>query len=107
MGKFHLILMMRQFVASELKDPICHSDECQIGSFSSEATNYSNKVHKLYPQLSSPRISLIECHSTAELVDKYNMMINPHPNYPRIADFSLVEMTISTYQKAAISATYF
>ena len=25
------------FVASELKDPICHS-ECQIGSFSSEAT---------------------------------------------------------------------
>ena len=26
------------FVASELKDPICHSDECQIGSFSSEAT---------------------------------------------------------------------
>ena len=27
-------------VASELKDPICHSDECQIGSFSSEATIY-------------------------------------------------------------------
>ena len=26
------------FVASELKDPFCHSDECQIGSFSSEAT---------------------------------------------------------------------
>ena len=25
-------------VASKLKDPICHSDECQIGSFSSEAT---------------------------------------------------------------------
>ena len=25
-------------VASELKDPICHSDECQIGFFSSEAT---------------------------------------------------------------------
>ena len=25
-------------VASELKDPICRSDECQIGSFSSEAT---------------------------------------------------------------------
>ena len=25
-------------VASELKDPICHSYECQIGSFSSEAT---------------------------------------------------------------------
>ena len=27
-------------VASELKDPICHSNECQIGSFSSEATMY-------------------------------------------------------------------
>ena len=27
-----------QIVASELNDPICHSDECQIGSFSSEAT---------------------------------------------------------------------
>ena len=26
------------FVASELKDTICHSDECQIGSFSSEPT---------------------------------------------------------------------
>ena len=25
-------------VASALKDPICHSNECQIGSFSSEAT---------------------------------------------------------------------
>ena len=27
-------------VASELKDPICHSNECLIGSFSSEATIY-------------------------------------------------------------------
>ena len=25
-------------VASEQKDPICHSNECQIGSFSSQAT---------------------------------------------------------------------
>ena len=33
LGSIHL-------VASELKDPICHSDECQIGSFSSEATIY-------------------------------------------------------------------
>ena len=33
-----------QFVASELKDPICHSDECQIGSFSSEATNLKMEV---------------------------------------------------------------
>ena len=30
--------MRYHIVASELKDPICHSDECQIGSFSSEAT---------------------------------------------------------------------
>ena len=29
---------MVYIVATELKDPICHSDECQIGSFSSEAT---------------------------------------------------------------------
>ena len=27
----------KEIVASELKDPICHSNECQIGSFSSEA----------------------------------------------------------------------
>ena len=30
--------MALYIVASELKDPICHSDECQIGSFSSDAT---------------------------------------------------------------------
>ena len=27
-----------QIVASELNDPICHSNECQIESFSAEAT---------------------------------------------------------------------
>ena len=32
----------QHIVASELKDPICHSNECQIGSFSSEATIYIN-----------------------------------------------------------------
>ena len=31
-------------VASELKDPICHSNECQIGSFSSVATCYCRAV---------------------------------------------------------------
>ena len=31
-----------QIVASELKDPIWHSSEWQIGSFSSEATKYSH-----------------------------------------------------------------
>ena len=30
-------------VASELNDPICHSDECQIGSFSYEETMYGCK----------------------------------------------------------------
>ena len=33
---------MTNIVASELEDPICHSDECQIGSFSSEATIYTS-----------------------------------------------------------------
>ena len=32
-------------VASELKDPIWHSSEWQIGSFSSEATNVT--LHKM------------------------------------------------------------
>ena len=32
------------FVASELKDPIWHSSEWQIGSFSSEATTYSTAM---------------------------------------------------------------
>ena len=33
-----------QIVASELKDPICHSNECQIGSFSSEATKFWSHI---------------------------------------------------------------
>ena len=36
-----------KIVASELKDPICHSDECQIGSFSSEATRCIVRVKEL------------------------------------------------------------
>ena len=32
--------LIQYIVASELKDLICHSNECQIGSFSSEATIY-------------------------------------------------------------------
>ena len=31
-------IQRQHIVASELKDPICHSNECQIGSSSSEAT---------------------------------------------------------------------
>ena len=34
----HLTYIILHLVASELNDPICHSGECQIGSFSSEAT---------------------------------------------------------------------
>ena len=37
----HRIRGRAHYVASELKDPICHSNECQIGSFSSEATTTS------------------------------------------------------------------
>ena len=40
-------MLLKQIVASELKDPICHSDECQIGSFSSEATK-CNLLPTLY-----------------------------------------------------------
>ena len=35
-------------VASELKDPIWHSLECQIGSFSSEATTRTGDVQMLF-----------------------------------------------------------
>ena len=35
--------MNEQIVASELNDPICHSNECQIGSFSYEATRCMNE----------------------------------------------------------------
>ena len=40
-------------VASELKDPICHSNECQIGSFSSEATIYYS-YNFAYPEFCVP-----------------------------------------------------
>ena len=36
-------------VASELNNPICHSNECQIGSFSSEATIYSQLFMTVNP----------------------------------------------------------
>ena len=40
-------LTTKHIVASELKDPICHSNECQIGSFSSEATIYNYDLGSL------------------------------------------------------------
>ena len=39
---------IKKFVASELKDPIWHSSEWQIGSFSSEATNCSSHVFIIF-----------------------------------------------------------
>ena len=44
------VSITQYIVASELKDPICHSDRCQIGSFSSEATIWS---FNRYPSASS------------------------------------------------------
>ena len=44
------------FVASELNDPICHSDEWQIGSFSSEATIWIISVRGLALHIRSWRI---------------------------------------------------
>ena len=38
------IAVSLQIVASKLKDPICHSNECQIGSFSSEATKWGSHL---------------------------------------------------------------
>ena len=38
----HLPVDIFHIVVSELKDPICHSNECQIGSFSSVATIYNS-----------------------------------------------------------------
>ena len=38
MNKMAINLLDWHIVASELKDPICHSNKCQIASFSSEAT---------------------------------------------------------------------
>ena len=38
--KVSTLNMILQIVASELKDPIFHSNECHIGSFSSEATKH-------------------------------------------------------------------
>ena len=43
-------------VASELKDPICHSNECQIGSFSSEAT-----IHLLSSRQPPTDLSMHPC----------------------------------------------
>ena len=37
-GRYSETTLRQHIVAPELNDPICHSNECQIGSFSSEAT---------------------------------------------------------------------
>ena len=49
-------MIIQYIVASELKDPICHSNECQIGSFSSEATTCINK-HCVFAVIMITRIT--------------------------------------------------
>ena len=54
--------------ASELNDPICHSDECQIGSFSSEATIWIVcQEISIYISIKTPTImySLYKWHSVS------------------------------------------
>ena len=45
-----VVINNTQFVASELKDPIWHSLEWQIGSFSSEATIYLSSHLQIYKE---------------------------------------------------------
>ena len=49
---------LRYNVASELDDPICHSNECQIGSFSSEATIIILRKEPLNVQIYLRRVFL-------------------------------------------------
>ena len=44
----YVLVVHTHFVASELKDPIWHSSEWQIGSFSSEPTTCSNELFNIY-----------------------------------------------------------
>ena len=58
-------------VASELKDPICHSNECQIGSFSSEATIWTGSdVYRRH-------ILTNKDGSRVESIKKFLMVVNP------------------------------
>ena len=45
-NQLHVLIFEHKIVAPELKDPICHSNECQIESFSSEATKYFQDTPK-------------------------------------------------------------
>ena len=54
--------MKKHFVASELKDPICHSDECQIRSFSSEATICSVGSIEKNHSLDAKRMVMFRSH---------------------------------------------
>ena len=62
LGSYSTVVIVNCIVASELKDPICHSDECQIGSFSSEATVWS-----MTTSVYSECISLSFCSATNTL----------------------------------------
>ena len=70
-GYYRVIWLARKIihiVASELKDPICHSDECQIGSFSSEATIWYVRYLGIYSWLINEGI----CQSVKWQIQSFN-----------------------------------
>ena len=61
-------------VASELNDPICHSDECQIGSFSSEATICNPHLDSTYyppstSETTDVRLTLSHCWANTTKIE--------------------------------------
>ena len=104
-------ISVKQIFASELKDPICHSDECQIGSFSSEATKCTSlKIHYsiIY------HITLNSAPNSNKLGLYLDAPWKVSTRFNQIAGTSLVEMDISTNEAPAMwinpsenSAPYF
>ena len=62
-------------VASELKDPICHSSECQIGSFSSVATICTTTMTNFRPGQDSDPVHL----SFEPKPDRISHRVRPSP----------------------------
>ena len=100
-------------VASEQKDPICHSDECQIGSFSSEATTCSSAsflsccgeviaslfLLKVFCSASQPHIQLddkwVPCIVT---VTKYQTII--------LTNYYKIDVNIHNYDNSTVDIAY-
>ena len=70
---YRRIFNVGQIVASELNDPICHSNECQIGSFSSEATRCVLDVD--LPMLSMKASSRRTCRQMDHPLCKLNCSV--------------------------------